>query len=193
MYSKTTPFESMDVEALMIDKTPTNPGDLATAGIRNKTTRRPVPNGSTTKKYHINLALNEPEKAAFARLDEWIVQTIASSGFYSDCTVEAVRSKYKPLLRSDGELARLSLFKEAARLHVVVGDQQGVLTYADSEDFDNLMFERNDAEFITQLGCVWMTAESCGVTVNIERSLVWEHSIPFFDDYMNVKFEKKQR
>eukprot|EP00965_Chrysotila_dentata_P229408 6197172-Pleurochrysis_carterae.AAC.1 len=115
MKTKTIPFEALDVQLLSAARNtltyPYYPGRL---GYDDPLTRPLAPsylnaNGEASKKYILDLAVaRKSEKASFSNLEAWAVNAILRTRFYGEsATAEAVRSKFKSLLRNDGNLARL--------------------------------------------------------------------------------------
>eukprot|EP00965_Chrysotila_dentata_P024764 821155-Pleurochrysis_carterae.AAC.1 len=90
----------------------------------------------------------------------------------------------------DDTHVRLGVFKDVP-LHIVQSDSQGVINYEDCNDFD-VLIEGNEGELIVSIGCIWLTPESCGITLLIQRGMVWIHETPVFD-YMNVQLVKKHK
>lgn len=186
--------------------------ELVTTNIRDAKTHQPVycyftkrtltrslsqsyvdTTGVMSKKNTIEVGITTTEQRTFAALDEWAVRVIARSKYYGEAsTLDTVKSKYKSLAREGDGVARLGVFKDSTYLYVVEDDNQDGITYDDSNDFDGLLVDRNETEIIVRLGCVWMSQDACGITVNVQRLMVWVHTIPFFD-HMNVKLIKKQR
>eukprot|EP00965_Chrysotila_dentata_P099496 3289438-Pleurochrysis_carterae.AAC.1 len=91
----------------------------------------------------------------------------------------------------DGTHARIGAFKDVP-LHIVQSDSQGVIHYEDCDDFDNTLVEGNEGEFICTISCIWLTPQSCGISLLLQRGMIWMHETPFFD-YMNIQLVKKHK
>eukprot|EP00965_Chrysotila_dentata_P003746 122558-Pleurochrysis_carterae.AAC.1 len=211
MPSRVTPFENLTVDALAIPHKPKVDETVSSVTTFTVTdqksarvyfafrkrafTRTAVPsylspNGEASKKHVLDLRLTKSEKQALARLDAWAIQEIVKSGYYTASSAEIVKGKYKPILKMDDTHARLGVFKDVP-LHLVQSDSQGVLSYEDCDDF-NVLVEGNEGELIVSIGCIWLTPESCGITILLQRGMIWIHETPFFD-YMNVQLVKKHK
>eukprot|EP00965_Chrysotila_dentata_P151238 4999401-Pleurochrysis_carterae.AAC.1 len=86
---------------------------------------------------------------------------------------------------------RIGVYKDVP-LHIVQSDSQGVIHYEDCDDFGNTLVEGNEGELIISIGCIWLTPESCGISLLLQRGMIWVHETPFFD-YMNVQLVKKHK